>query len=115
METSIGKKMMHHQLRQILLSPKHSFLTTYVLLEKERGADSYFFPFIDILPKSFENFPIFFDEEEKEWLKGSPFLQQVEEKIDDISQDYSTICEKVPEYCRFDIENFKQIRMMVSS
>lgn len=31
MESPIGKKMMHHGLRNALLSPKHSFLTTYIL------------------------------------------------------------------------------------
>lgn len=30
-ESPIGKKMMHHGLRNSLLSPKHSFLTTYIL------------------------------------------------------------------------------------
>lgn len=83
-ESPIGKKMFHHGLRQSLLSPKHSFLTTYILQEEERGKESYFHPFIDILPKSFENFPIFFTDEEKKELEGSPFLNQVEEKIQDV-------------------------------
>lgn len=111
----IGKKMMEHNLRSHLLSPKHSFLTTYILQQEEHGEASSFFPFIDILPKSFENFPIFYTAEEKEYLKGSPFLNQVEEKIEDIKQDYQTICDKVPEYERFPIKHFSEIRMMVSS
>ena len=74
-ESPLGRKMMDHNLRNQLLSPKHSFLTTYILQEEEKGKDSSFFPFIDILPKSFENFPIFFTEEEREYLKGSPFLK----------------------------------------
>ncbi len=111
----IGKKMMDHNLRSHLLSPKHSFLTTYILQENEKGDASPFFPFIDILPKSFENFPIFFTEEEKKYLEGSPFLTQVEEKIEDIKTDYKTICDKVPEYEKYDIRHFSEIRMMVSS
>jgi len=39
---------------------------------------------MDILPKDLSCFPVFFTPEEKGWLKGSPFLTQVEEKIEDI-------------------------------
>lgn len=114
-ESPIGAKMMYHNLKSRLLSPKHGFLTTYILQEKKKGEESEFFPFIDILPKSFENFPIFFTPEEKEWLKGSPFLDQVEEKIEDIKTDFDLICEKVPEYTQFNLKEFSEIRMMVSS
>ena len=75
----------------------------------------YYYPFIDILPKSFGCFPIFFTDEDKEWLQGSPFLDQVEEKIEDIKQDYKMICDYGPEYARFNFKNFCEIRMMVSS
>ena len=114
-ESPIGTKMMYHNLKSRLLSPKHGFLSTFILQEKRKEEDSEFFPFIDILPKSFENFPIFFTPEEKEWLKGSPFLDQVEEKIEDIKTDYDLICEKVPEYSQFSLIEFSEIRMMVSS
>jgi len=114
-ESPIGVQMMYHNLKPKLLSPKHGFLTTYVLQEKKKSEDSEFFPFIDILPKTFENFPIFFTPEEKEWLKGSPFLDQVEEKIEDIKTDFDMICEKVPDYTQFTLKEFSEIRMMVSS
>ena len=114
-ESPIGSKMMYHNLKSRLLSPKHGFLTTYILQERKKGEDSPYFPFIDILPKTFENFPIFFTEEEREWLKGSPFLNQVLEKIEDIKTDYDLICEKVPEYSQFTLTEFSEIRMMVSS
>ena len=114
-ESPIGAKMMYHNLKSRLLSPKHGFLTTYILQEKKKGEDSEYFPFIDILPKTFENFPIFFTPEEREWLKGSPFLDQVIEKIDDIKADYDLICDKVPEYTQFTLNEFSEIRMMVSS
>lgn len=114
-ESPIGKKMMHHGFRNSLLSPKHSFLTTFILQEEENGANSEFHPFIDVLPKTFENFPIFFSEEEKKQLEGSPFLKQVEEKIEDIKTDYDNICDKVPEYEKYSLTRFSEIRMMVSS
>jgi histone-lysine N-methyltransferase SETD3 len=108
----IGKKMVEADLD--LLSPKHSFLTTFVLQEKQKEV-SFWQPYLEILPQKFRNFPIFFTEDEKEWLKGSPFLDQVNEKIDDIQVDYNTICKAVPEYSQFPIEEFSKIRMAVSS
>lgn len=69
--------------RNRLISPKHSFLATY-LMEERRKDSSYFDPYMDILPKNFDNFPIFYTKEERAWLEGSPFQQQISEKIKDI-------------------------------
>jgi len=53
---------------------------------------------LDILPKSLRDFPIFFTDEEKKLLHGSPFLNQINEKIEDIKTDYDLICSVVPDY-----------------
>ena len=47
---------------------------------------------MDILPKVLTEYPIFFSDDEKEWLKGSPFLDQVNERIEQIKKDYNLIC-----------------------
>lgn len=93
----IGAKMYEKGLRQRLISPKHSFLSTF-LMQERRKADSPWQTYIDILPKGFTNFPIFFTEADKQWLRGSPFLDQVNEKIEDIKADYDLICKEVPEF-----------------
>ena len=93
----IGKLMYEKGLRQRLISPKHSFLGAY-LLQERRKEKMDFAEYLDILPKSLEDFPIFFTDDEKEWLKGSPFLNQVQEKIEDIRIDYDLICKEVKEF-----------------
>jgi histone-lysine N-methyltransferase SETD3 len=70
----VGKKMFEKGLRSKLISPKHSFLSTFIMQER-RKPDSLWQIYIDILPKCFSNFPIFFTDEEKILLKGSAFLQ----------------------------------------
>lgn len=55
----IGKLMYERNFRQRLISPKHSFLATYIMQER-RKEQSYFAEYIDILPKKFNNFPIFY-------------------------------------------------------
>ena len=59
MESPIGALMKARNFRQRLISPKHSFLATY-LMQERRKAQSYFDKYIDILPKAFDNFPIFY-------------------------------------------------------
>ena len=61
------------------------------------------------------DFPIFFTEDEKVWLKGSPFLEQVNEKVEDIKIDYNLICKEVPEYQEFSVRDYSEVRMIVSS
>lgn len=110
----VGKKMYEKGLRQRLISPKHSFLCTFIMQER-RKPDTEWKYYIDILPKSYTNFPIFFTPEEKKYLEGSPFLDQVEEKIIDIKSDYDLICREVPEFAQFPLQEYSEIRMMVSS
>jgi hypothetical protein len=51
MTTPIGRKMLKAGLRNSLFSPKHSFLTTFILTEIKKLNQSAWFPYIDILPK----------------------------------------------------------------
>jgi len=99
-KSPIGKQMYEQGLRQRLISPKHSFLGTYLLQEKKKEV-THFFEYMDILPKSLRDFPIFFTEDEKKLLMGSPFLNQINEKIEDIKTDFDLICNVVPDYKEF--------------
>ncbi len=110
----IGKKMYEKGLRSALISPKHSFLATFIMQERRKSESDWQY-YMDILPKDGRDFPIFFSQEEKKQLEGSPFLDQIEEKIEDIEKDYKLICQEVPEYEKFPISEYSEIRMMVSS
>lgn len=56
-ETEVGKKITNHKLD--LLSPKHSYLSTFLLREK-KNPNSFWRPYLDILPSDYNSFPIFF-------------------------------------------------------
>ena len=114
MESPIGSLMAARNFRQRLISPKHSFLATYVMQER-RKENSFFDKYIDILPKAFDNFPIFYTQEERTWLEGSSFQDQISEKMRDIQQDYNMICSEVPDYRQFSLKEYSEIRMMVAS
>lgn len=74
-----------------LLSPKHSLLSAFVLNER-LNPESFWKPYLDVLPKDYSNFPIFFCAEELYYLKGSPFLKIIKDKIRDVEKDYESIC-----------------------
>ena len=64
-----------------------------VLLLEERSLEgSRFKPYIDILPKNLQCFPINYITEELTQLIGSPFLFQIREKVIDLKKDYDAIC-----------------------
>jgi histone-lysine N-methyltransferase SETD3 len=98
-----------------LSSPKHCLLSSFILQEQEKGDESKWKFYLDILPKDYSNFPIFFTDEELCLLEGSPFLQQIIEKKIDIRRDYDKICSIVYEFANYDYKNFCEVRMAVSS
>ncbi len=97
-----------------LLSPKHSFLSAFLLQEKSKD-NSQWKNYLNVLPQNYDNFPIFFSEEENQYLIGSPFLISIEEKIRDILHDYKLIIAVAPEFEEFSLKEFSQMRMAVSS
>ena len=54
--------------------------------------------YLDILPKSFDELPLFFKDDELILLKGSPFYDDVIWVKNKIKTEYSQICEAIPEY-----------------
>lgn len=68
--TPVARKLL--QYRVDLLSPKHSYLSTF-LLQERCNPDSFWRPYLDVLPKNYTNFPIFYSPEDLDWLTGSPF------------------------------------------
>lgn len=72
-ESTIGLQIINNGLG--LLSPKHCFLSAYLLQEKA-NKDSKWKEYLNVIPAKYDNFPIFFDETEMKYLDGSPFLSK---------------------------------------
>lgn len=111
-EAPIGIKMLQAKLN--LLSPKHCYLSSYILQERHKK-DSKWRPYLDILPGDLSTFPVFFAFDEKKWLQGSSFLVQVEDKVEDMRKDYEAIVDVAPEFAQHSLEEFKRVRTLVSS
>ena len=111
LETSIGKeigKFMYNE----LTSPKHCLLTSFLLSEEKNPKWKFYF---DLLPNDFSNFPIFYSQKELDYLKGSPFINQIYDKKIDMKMDYEKICKFIPSFSQFSYKKFCEARMMISS
>jgi histone-lysine N-methyltransferase SETD3 len=99
---------MHKELN----SPKHCLLSAFLLENLKNEKWKFYF---DLLPKDFSNFPIFYTEKELEYLKGSPFLNQIYEKKVDMKSDYEKICYYIPSFKQYSYQEFSEARMLISS
>ena len=111
LETNIGKeigKFMYSELN----SPKHCLLTSFLLTEEKNPKWKFYF---DLLPNDYSNFPIFYTQKELDYLKGSPFLNQIYDKKIDMKKDYEKLCKYIPSFTQFPYKKFCEARMMISS
>ena len=97
LRTEYGKKIGKFMYSD-LNSPKHCLLSSFLLYEAQNQKYKYYF---DLLPKFFNNFPVFYTKEELGYLKGSPFLEQILEKKKEMKNDYYKICEHISDFKKF--------------
>ena len=101
-------ELMHHELN----SPKHCLLSSFLLFEENNPLYKYYF---DLLPKDYSNFPIFYTQNELEYLSGSPFLNLIINKKIDMQMDYNKLCEKIENFSQFSFDKFCKARCIISS
>jgi len=109
--------------RQILLSdleldaPKHIYLMIYLLYDKKiNGIKSFYAPYYNILPTTLRNMPIFWTKDELELLKGSHIVNQINDRITAINEDYNNILSVIPEFSNIATrQEFQWARMIVCS
>ena len=76
-----------------LKCPGHNMIASHLLEERDKGELSPWCEYISVLPKQFSRVPIFWDETEKEGLKGSLALSKIERRLNVLLRDYSNLCE----------------------
>lgn len=76
----------------IELRSKHSYLASYLLQEKRKGAQSMWYPYIRCLPQLYNNMPIFFSQELLSLLQGSFTLEKIRDRQESLKAEYDNIC-----------------------
>ena len=62
-----------------------------VVLMPHVSSRSFYQPYYDILPESFDNFPIFWNKEKMAWLQGSTLVEEIRERRKNMRNDYQTV------------------------
>jgi histone-lysine N-methyltransferase SETD3 len=110
MATELGRQLQAHA------GPVNDevYLAAFLLEEKQRG-DSFWKPYIDILPESFSNVPLFFPDHERALLKGTFVSELLEYQGRTLLTEHAQLCERVPGFNRFSSDAFLWARLAVSS
>jgi len=92
---------------------KHTFIALYLLQERDRGSDSWWYPYINILPKHFRNIPLFLSGDELGKLKGSMAVQKIKDRHTSITNEYRNLCKHVSCVNKWSYEDFVWARLVV--
>lgn len=109
-DSDVGKKIINSGCK---LRSTHSYLAAYLCQEKAIGAKSKWAPYINCLPVHYRNMPIFFEEDELKWLRGSFSLKKIADRKEDLLAEYENICKHVPEFRQYPPKEFIWARMAV--
>jgi len=107
--SDIGRKIIASGVE---LRSTHSYLAAY-LLEQKHKKDSFWRPYLDILPQKYANMPIFFNEDLLAELKNSFTLQKIADRIDSLRREYENIRRAVPEFAKYTQDEFVWARLVV--
>lgn len=107
--SDIGKKIIDSG---VDLNSTHSYLASYLLQEKH-NPNSFWAPYIRILPVHYRNMPIFFTQEELAYLKGSFSLGKIADRHAELKEEYDNICKFVPDFKQYTLDEFIWARTVV--
>lgn len=113
-ECELGKKIFNNSSDVHLSTPNLIAVILYILETKDQE-DHFFNPYYKILPKSYSNFPIFWTEDKLSWLQGSPLLKDIEDRKQNMKNDYKELLRIYPAFAQYSYEEFLQVRTAVGS
>lgn len=108
-DSNIGRAIISSNVE---LRSKHSYLASYVLQEKKQQ-NSFWAPYINILPVYYANMPIFFPEDQLALLTGSFTMEKIADRIDSLRIEYDNIRRACPEFAKYTHEEFVWARLVV--
>ena len=73
------------------LNSTHSYLASYLLQEKH-NPNSFWKPYVRILPQHYKNMPIFFEGADLDLLKGSFAIRKIIDRQEELKEEFENIC-----------------------
>lgn len=94
--------------------PHQNYFSVY-LLEQQSNPNSFWTTYLKVLPKNFNNSPLFYTEEEKKLLTGSPFLYMLRERFEELEKGYQDICKIDNSFAKYSFNDFIKVRLVACS
>ena len=98
-----------------LRAPKHTCLSLFLIEERRKGDGSFWKHYLRSLPASLDTMPIFYNENERKMLQGSPFLNRIFNKINELRLDYELLYENIEAFRSSSFEEYAYFRSLSSS
>ena len=98
-----------------LNSPTMSVMAIANLENEGQGKESSHHLHWQVQP-GLDDFPLFFNEDERSWLQGSPFIPFVDEEIENTRYDYDLIVKEIPEIGeKYTYRQYAEAKFLVTS
>jgi hypothetical protein len=110
--TDIGKKILATKVKvnwDYLV-----FITIFLMIEMH-NPNSKWKPYLDVYPRLANTFPIFYTEQEKSLLKGTPMLDHIASEYKMLSEEYDRLVAAIPEFKQFTEEEYIRNKILVVS
>lgn len=96
------------------LNTPHSVIAAY-LLQERRDPGSPFQPYFDALPREYPHMPVYFNERERFFLKGSFVLGVIDHRWRSYMADYQSLLAHLPGFDAFTDHDFVWARLTIAS
>ena len=114
--SEIGQKIAQNEkIWNKLTIRKVNLETAFSLMEISKGHKSVFFHHFDKLPEDVGNLPVFFDQNDRFFLRGSNFLDYIDTENLQTKADYDLLYSELPEFRHFTLFQFKKMKMLITS
>lgn len=98
----------------ISLNSSHTFLACYLLYEKYINADTQWKYYLQCLPEHYTNMPIFYSGDMvTKYLTGSFTVQKINDRINELYDEYTNLCNKISMCKQFTLDQFIWARLVV--
>eukprot|EP00826_Nyctotherus_ovalis_P057522 TRINITY_DN7872_c0_g4_i1.p1 TRINITY_DN7872_c0_g4~~TRINITY_DN7872_c0_g4_i1.p1 ORF type:complete len:274 (+),score=96.76 TRINITY_DN7872_c0_g4_i1:430-1251(+) len=91
------------------------FYLTLFLLQQLHDPLSFWQPYVDVYPHSVSSFPMFYSEEEKLMLHGSVILEDAEEEMRRMREEYENVAAVAPGFKKFTVEEYVRNKVLIKS
>jgi histone-lysine N-methyltransferase SETD3 len=92
----------------------HTWFAAYLLQEKH-AEDSFWRPYLDLLPESYAHVPILFEPEDLAHLRGSFTVERIEKRKEALAHEYHRLVDGVAGFHAFGYEEFLWARIAVAT